>query len=106
MPTDVPEPVNVPETVEEVEDLRLVLVGSEADRQLWNCVMEKEHPLGAGQPMGYQLFYLVQSKHGLLGAIGFSGASLKLEKRDKFIGWDDSQRKENLDRIVNMSRFF
>ena len=45
--------------------------------------------------------------HGsyLLGALGFSAAAWKVAPRDQFIGWDDRQRRHNLHRIANNSRF-
>jgi len=41
----------------------------------------------------------------LLGAIGFSHAAWRLASRDAFIGWDDQQREERLNRIIGNSRF-
>lgn len=41
----------------------------------------------------------------MLGAIGFSHAAWRLASRDAFIGWDDQQREERLNRIIGNSRF-
>ena len=54
--TDVPTPTNVPESVEEMDDLRLILVNTDELRTIWNTLIEKEHPLGAGRPVGHQIF--------------------------------------------------
>ena len=103
--TDVPTPTNVPESVEEMDDLRLILVNTDELRTIWNTLMEKEHPLGVGRPVGHQLFYLIHSKHGWLGGLSFVSAALSLEDREKFIGWTEDQRLEHLDRVINMGRF-
>ena len=60
---------------------------------------------GASQLVGRQIRYLIKSEHGWLGGISFSSAALQLEDRDNWIGWDKEKRLENMQYIVNMSRF-
>jgi hypothetical protein len=73
--------------------------------RIWNELMIREHPQGAGPLVGRQLRYLVGSEHGWLGGLGFAAAALQLADRDKWIGWDAEQRREHLDAVVGMSRF-
>jgi hypothetical protein len=101
----VPEPIDVPEDVQEIGELQLILVDTEEQMRTWNQLMVDDHPRGAGPLVGRQIRYLIRSKHGLLGGISFSSAALHLEMRDKWIGWDWSQRQANLHHVVNMSRF-
>ena len=101
----VPEPKNVPADAGNINELRLIIVGTEEEMRIWNELMIQDHPRGAGPLVGRQLRYLVQSEHGWLGGISFSSAALHLEARDKWIGWNWDMRQESLHHVVNMSRF-
>ena len=101
----VPDPVDVPAVLSQVEDIAIVPVTTAADRALWNTLIAHEHPHGMTTFAGRQLRYLVGSAHGWLGAAGFSAAALKVAARDRWIAWTDSQRSGQLDRILCLSRF-
>jgi hypothetical protein len=98
-------PVGVPAQLAEIVDLELVLVQSVDHRRLWNELMAREHPRGAGPLVGCQLRYLVGSAHGWLGGVGFAAAALALAERDRWIGWNVAQRRAHLHRVVGLSRF-
>lgn len=100
-----PDPVDVPEQVGDIQDLSLILVQSEADMREWNELLLREHPQGERIITGRQMRYLIQSAHGILGAIGVSASALHLEARDRWIGWDWDLRSQHLDRVVCLSRF-
>lgn len=101
----VPAAEDVPDDVGAVRGLELVLVEDDAHRRLWNELMLREHPCGAGPLVGPQLRYLIASAHGWLGAFGFSAAARSLRDRDAWIGWDRKTRCAQLHRVVSMSRF-
>lgn len=101
----VPSPVAVPKTAGEVQGLEVVRVDSDERMRLWNELMEREHPCGAGPLVGAQLRYLIGSAHGWLGGFAFSAAAIKLRDRDTWIGWDNETRRAQLHRVVSMSRF-
>jgi len=101
----VPLPVDVPDHVDEGGELKLILVTSQEHMRIWNELMIGEHPQGAGPLVGRQLRYLIGSRHGWLGGVGFAAAALQLAARDKWIGWDAEQRLAHLDSVVGMSRF-
>lgn len=103
--TPVPEPENLPESVESIAHLRIELVENTDQRKIWNEMIIREHPLGKRPLVGRQLRYLIVSEHGYLGAAGFGSAALSLRDRDEWIGWDDAQRRDHLDKIVCLSRF-
>jgi hypothetical protein len=65
----------------------------------------REHPQGAVPLVGRELRYLVESDHGFLGGMAFSAATLQLEERDKWIGWDVETRCIHLQHVIAMSRF-
>jgi len=100
----VPAPEGVPESVEQIEGLDLVLVDDEEGMRTWNELMLREHPRGSGPLVGRQVRYLVTSEHGWLGALGFGAAALHLAARDAWIGWDYEQRRDRLHRVVGLSR--
>ena len=101
----VPPPTGVPDRVDLVEALSLVPVEEDRHWRIWNELMNREHPLGAVFQAGCQLRYLVGSRHGWLGAVGFSAPALKLKPRDDWIGWDDATRSRNLHLATGLSRF-
>lgn len=105
LPEAVPAPLDVPSVAGEVQGLELVLVETVPQIRIWNEMMIREHPQGAGPLVGRQLRYLIASEHGWLGGLGFASAALTLSDRDKWIGWDDATRRNHLERIVGMSRF-
>lgn len=105
LPSPVPAPVNVPATVGQIDGLELQLVESESQLRVWNELMAREHPCGAGPLVGPQLRYLIGSAHGWLGGFGFAAAAINLAARDAWIGWDHQTRRAQLHRVVGMSRF-
>jgi len=100
-----PELTNIPNEVNQLLNLILVLVETEGQMRLWNEMMENDHPRGAGLLVGRQIRYLVQSDHGVLGGFAFSAAALHLRDRDRWIGWTLESRRDNLHSVVNMNRF-
>ena len=105
LPEAVPAPLEVPTAAGEVRGLALVLVETVPQIRIWNELMVREHPQGAGPLVGRQLRYLIASDHGWLGGLGFASAALTLADRDRWIGWDDVTRRNHLQRVVGMSRF-
>ena len=107
LPHPVPEPQEVPPTVGDIRRLRLVLVKADDDEAMrtWNELIACDHPQGERPLVGRQVKYLVSSEHGWLGAVGFSASALRLQARDRWIGWDPEQRRTHQDRVINLSRF-
>jgi hypothetical protein len=98
-------PTDVPSEAGDVRGLKLVLVKRTEQMRIWNELMIREHPQGAGPLVGRQVRYLIDSQHGWLGGFGFASAALQLVARDKWIGWDAEQRRGYLHTVVAMSRF-
>lgn len=101
----VPNPVDVPAQAGDVQGLCLIKVDSLDLMRIWNEMMLREHPQGAGPLVGCQLRYLIDSEHGWLGGFAFSAAALNLRDRDRWIGWDAQQHRQHLHRVLGMSRF-
>ncbi len=101
----VPQPQAVPPAAGAVAGLKLTLVTSPQQRRTWNELVASEHPQGAVLHVGAQVRYLIESEHGLLGALGFAAAALAVAARDEWIGWDAQLRRKRLHRVLGLSRF-
>ena len=88
-----------------VAGLQLTLVTTPPQRQTWNELVAGEHPQGAVIHVGAQLRYLIESEHGVLGAIGSAASALAVAARDEWIGWDAERRRKRLHRVLGLSRF-
>ena len=74
--------------------------------QLFRGMMQSYHYLGYSGPVGENLKYLVWDRHGRpLGGLLFGAAAWRLSCRDRFIGWDSTNRERDLSRIANNQRF-
>jgi hypothetical protein len=74
---------------------------------LYYTLLERHHYLGAklgGSPHQMRYFFGIEER--LLGVIGFGPAALKVQARDRFLGWQSAeQRCQGLPLIVNNLRF-
>ena len=94
-------------SLQELGEVTLILVENRLSEhaRIWKSLM-------AGHYLGERLFcaglrYLVHSaSHGWLGALAFSTASFRVSARDRYIGWDEPTRMNNLDGVISNSRFF
>jgi len=91
----------------DLSPVQLSRVKNYAERQLWYEYMDRYHYLGYRLPFGAQLRYFIQSgmSRALLGCLQFSSPAWKMAARDRWIGWSDEERKRNLQKIINNSRF-
>jgi len=86
--------------------LTLCRVTSKVQRQLWYEYVDRYHYLGYQQPFGGQLRYFIESRQGtVLGCLQFSSPAWKMAARDRWIGWSEEQRRRNLQKVINNSRF-
>jgi len=92
----------------ELSPILLTRVKNKEHRRLWYEYVDRYHYLGYRLPFGAQLRYFIKSgtKQGvILGCLQFSSPAWKMAPRDRWIQWDDEQRKRNLQKVVNNSRF-
>lgn len=101
-----PAVVEVPARVDQVRELRLVLVRDSEDplSLTWNDLIVAQHPCGAAPLCGPQLRYLIGSAHGWLGAVGFAPATFGLSARDGWVGWSVAARLGHLGEVVGLAR--
>ena len=91
--------------VHEVDTVTLRLVAGTAASRLWNEYVQRYHYLGYTPMSGSQLRYNVYAGDKLVALLSFGASAWKLAGRDRFIGWQDSQRLTNLQLVVNNARF-
>lgn len=99
------EPAAVTSAAGECEPLELVLVESKADSRRWREQMERYHYLGCRVPFGANLRYSVRHRDRELACLLWTSPAWKMRVRDEWIGWNDVQRRQNLQAIVNNGRF-
>jgi len=93
--------------LKELSCILLTRVDNQKQRQLWYEYVDRYHYLGYQLPFGAQLRYFIKAgaTNDILGCFQFSSPAWKMAPRDKWIGWTDEQRKFNLQKIINNSRF-
>jgi len=92
----------------DLQPIRLRRVKQTADQQLWRELIDRYHYLGHRTAFGASVRYLIETphrQHAVLGCLQFSSAAWRIKARDLWIGWDEDDRKANLPRIINNSRF-
>ena len=83
-------------------------VGHDNDRLLFRELVGRYHYLGHTVAFGAHLRYLLyvtQPERQVVGCLQFSSPAWRMAARDRWIGWDESARKRNLQKIVSNSRF-
>ena len=73
--------------------------------QRWRAVMAAEHYLGFGKSAGERVHYVATIDDEWVGLIAWAAASLAVECRDSWIGWDNLAKSKRLSLVVNNTRF-
>ncbi len=89
----------------EIQDISLDIVKTPKQSRIWNEMIHRWHYLGYKKLVGSQLRYLINSRYGILGSLGFGASAWNVQAREDFIGWSRQIREQNLHLIVNNSRF-
>lgn len=101
-------PCTLEGSVGEFVPLELHVVEGRSESRLWTELIERYHYLGYRVPVGANLRYWLRSpKTGdqVLACLLWSSAAWKMAARDAWIGWNQEQRVQNLQLLVNNSRF-
>ncbi len=72
---------------------------------LFNSLIEHHHYLGYTQPVGAHLKYMVYAGERPLACLSWSSAPRHLGARDRFIGWPQEARRQNIHRLAYNPRF-
>jgi hypothetical protein len=92
----------------EFAPLELRVVESRSESRLWTELIERYHYLAYHVPVGANLRYIVRAPHRgeqVLACLLWSSPAWKMAPRDQWIGWTQEQREQNLQRVVNNSRY-
>lgn len=92
----------------EFAPLELHVVRGGKESRLWIELIERYHYLRHRVPVGANLRYLVRSPRSgeqVLACLLWSSPAWKMAPRDRWIGWNQEQREQNLQLVVNNSRF-
>lgn len=88
--------------------LEVVPPGRHAPSRLWRELIGRYHYLGERVPVGATLRYFVRSARDpapVLACLGWTSAAWRIAVRNRWIGWSNAQRRQNLPYIVSNSRF-
>jgi len=95
----------ITDPVDKLPGLRFQTTGTAADLSLWNEYIDRYHYLGYTPLAGAQMRYFVYAGDDLVALLGFSASAWHLAPRDWHIGWSDAKRRQNLNLVINNSRF-
>lgn len=79
--------------------------GDPKRERLWNEYVERYHYLGYGVPLGPHVKYFVVLGGEPIACVCFAGAAWRVEVRDRWIGWSNERRQQNLGYVVDNTRF-
>ena len=88
--------------------VHLQVVTEKAEARLWNEYVDRYHYLGYRHPLGASLKYFIvagRPDKQILGCLLFSASAWHLADRDRWIGWDRTDREKRLNLVINNSRF-
>lgn len=98
------DPVEAP--LAELRPVRLMLVSTREQRELFAHLLHAYHYLSYSRPVGENLCYLIVDRlERPLGCLLFGAAAWKAASRDDYIGWDAVQRQRHLPLVANNMRF-
>ncbi|UCH91191.1 MAG: DUF4338 domain-containing protein [Nitrospirota bacterium] len=92
-------------TLTDIDPVHLELVLDKEQNSLFNEYVDRYHYLGYKKPFGCFLRYFIVSKQAVLGCVLMAGAAKSIGARDRWIGWTEKQRLQNLPWVVNNTRF-
>ena len=101
--TDPQPPVCRP--VHELPALTVRPVNTPAIARLCNEYLARYHYLGYTPLSGSQMRYEIFAGPQRVAFISFGASAWKLAARERFIGWDETQRQRNLPLVINNARF-
>ncbi|HHX22426.1 MAG: Druantia anti-phage system protein DruA [Tepidanaerobacteraceae bacterium] len=87
------------------EPITLTIAKPGKELKRWRAYVNQYHMLGDKWVFGSRLQYFIKSSDIELGCMQFSASSWALKDRDKWIGWNNEDKKKRLHLIINNSRY-
>lgn len=105
-----PENVEIDQTplwghLPELRPIELIQVRRTPYNNIYNGLIERHHYLRYVQPVGEHLKYIAFSKGRPIACLGFSSVPRHIGCRDRYIGWDQEDRKKRLHLLAVNTRF-
>lgn len=98
------QPIN--ESLSVIQPIQIRKVETQEQAQLFRSLLSHFHYLGYSGPVGENLRYLVYDcEDRILGCLLFGAPAWRVSCRDRFIGWDEEDRRRGLSHIANNMRF-
>ncbi len=88
-----------------VRPLEFRSVRRTAEEPLFNSLLEQYHPLRYVQPVGEHLKFLVYAGARPVACFAWSSSAHYLGCRDRFLGWSDQARRQNIHLLAYNPRF-
>src|ERR1019366_2968660 len=99
-------PIRLPQAQEQVvlEELQIELVTAE-ELPRFQSLLRRHHYLGGIKPVGERLYYAARWRGQWLALLVFCAAAKHLRHREKWVGWNEEQRRKRLTLVTNNARF-
>jgi hypothetical protein len=92
-------------SLRELPPLTVRQVRRTAQERLFNSLMHQHHYLGYSQPVGEHLKFMVYAGERPVALFAWSSAPRHLGPRDRYLGWSQDQRKQNIRYVVYNTRY-
>jgi Domain of unknown function (DUF4338) len=89
----------------ELPALTVRQVRRSAQERLFNSLMHQHHYLGYSQPVGEHLKFMVYAGERPVALFAWSSAPRHLGPRDRYLGWSQDQRKQNIRYVAYNTRY-
>lgn len=98
-------PIPLAGRIDEFQRPLLTLVQSPEMNALWDAMTNTYHDLGFRGIPGRFLKYFADLQDLPVAALGWGGSAWHVACRDRYMGWDDAQRRRLLGGVLNNFRF-
>lgn len=88
-----------------IKPIEIHQVRRTTEEYLYDSLIFQYHYLGFTRPVGEQLKYIVYSRGHIISCLAFSSAPRHIGCRDRYIGWGQEKRKQNIHLIAYNTRF-
>jgi hypothetical protein len=95
----------IEDKLSDLRPIELLQVRRTPLQKLYNGLIEQYHYLGYTRPVGEHLEYLALAQGRVIACLGWCSAPRHIGCRDRYLGWTQEQRINNLCRVLINTRF-
>ena len=100
-----PLPINMPKSVEEIENFNIKLVETKEELHTWNTIFTECGGTNSNITIGKTRKYLISCDNFMYGCISFGSSAINSENRDNWIGWDKEIKGKYRNLLCGMNIF-